>query len=293
MEATEPVDTSSNAASTAGAAPTDAAAAATAISATEIATITDDGQLAVEVDVQCMQLTLKASHPQALHDNVAKMPDVIDIFGQVSMQACLTEQTAARACYRVVGRCHDIEFWPNADDKLPQLDHFRAYYPEELYPSEKVWLPAVLENIKRAYLTFPKPLEIYLPEEPVPEDAQVASPNPPHAHRPNLDRRSGCSHHLHPFVTRKLTRRHSPARRSPIWWASSPSRAVCGSRFSSTARVAWCTSTALSRTVDATTARSSTARMRASACAACSRRTSTACTRGPGGGGTRRATPTP
>ena len=32
---------------------------------------------------------------------------------------------------------------------------------------------AVLEPVKRAYLTFPQPLEIYLPEEPLPDDAQV------------------------------------------------------------------------------------------------------------------------
>ena len=60
------------------------------------------------------------------------------------MQACLTEQTASRSCYRVVGRNHDIEFWGPRDDGLPLLDHHRPYYPDELYPSEKCWLPAVL-----------------------------------------------------------------------------------------------------------------------------------------------------
>ena len=121
------------------------------------------------------------------------------------MQACLTELTAARVCYRVVGRCHDIEYWPNADDKLPQLDHFRAYYPEELYPSEKVWLPAVLENIKRAYLTFPKPLEIYLPEEPLPEDAQVGHTN------------------LHPSALSLIPPLSANVRRNPTFRLSSPS----------------------------------------------------------------------
>ena len=51
-----------------------------------IQTMVDDGQLAVEVDVQVMQLTLKASHPQALPDDVAKLPDVTTVFGEVSMQ---------------------------------------------------------------------------------------------------------------------------------------------------------------------------------------------------------------
>jgi hypothetical protein len=67
-----------------------------------------------------------------------------------------------------------VQFWPSKDDRLPQLDHFRRYYAEELYPSEKVWLPAVFEPVKAAYLTFPQPLEIYLPEEALPEDAQLA-----------------------------------------------------------------------------------------------------------------------
>ena len=98
----------------------------------------DDGQLAVEVDAQVMQLTLKASHPQALPDEVAQLKDVHHVFGEVSMQACLTEQSKLRSCYKVVGRNHDIEFWPRPDETLPQLDHHRPYYPEELYPSEKV-----------------------------------------------------------------------------------------------------------------------------------------------------------
>ena len=141
---------------------------------TGIMMMSDDGQLAVEVDVQMMQLTLKAAHPQALPDEIAQLPDVTTVFGDVSMQACLTEQSALRSCYRIVGRLHDIEYWGGKDENLPQLDHFRAYYPEELYPSEKVWLPSVLEPVKQAYLTFPTPLQIFLPEEPLPEDAQVA-----------------------------------------------------------------------------------------------------------------------
>ena len=32
----------------------------------------------------------------------------------------------------------------------------------------------MLEPVKAAYLTFPVPLEIYLPEEALPDDAQVA-----------------------------------------------------------------------------------------------------------------------
>ena len=134
----------------------------------------DSAELAVEVDVQVMQLTLKASHPQALPTDVARLKDVVDIFGEVSMQACLTEQTTSRSCYRLVGRSHDIEHWPNKDPKLPLLDHHRAYYPEELYASEKVWLPSVFEPVRHAYLIFPRPLEILMQEQPLADDAQVA-----------------------------------------------------------------------------------------------------------------------
>ena len=132
-----------------------------------IPSVADSNELAIEVDTQVMQLTLKASHPQALPTEVARLRDVLDIFGQVSMQACLTEQSVCRTCYRLVGRAHDITHWPSKDSKLPLLDATRAYYPGELHPSEKIWLPSVFEPVRRTYLLFPKPLEIFLQEEPV------------------------------------------------------------------------------------------------------------------------------
>ena len=91
----------------------------------------------------------------------------------VTMQACLTQRSSLRSVYKLVGRAHEIAFW-QADDKLPVLDHFRQYYPEELFPSEKVWLPAVLEPVRQQYMIFPRPLELYLPEEPLPADATLA-----------------------------------------------------------------------------------------------------------------------
>lgn len=69
---------------------------------------------------------------------------------------------------------HSIAFW-SSDDKLPLQHEHRQYYPEELFPSEKIWLPAVLEPVRQAYLVLPPPpLELYLPEEPLPEDATIA-----------------------------------------------------------------------------------------------------------------------
>ena len=168
------------AAATAAAATVSAAAAALEATGEEevetapIPGMSDSTELAVEVDVQVMQLTLKASHPQALPTDIARLKDVVEVFGEVSMQACLTEQSSSRTSYRLVGRSHDIEHWPSKEPKLPLLDHHRPYYPEELFPSEKVWLPSVLEPVRRAYLLFPRPLEILMPEAPLPADAQVA-----------------------------------------------------------------------------------------------------------------------
>ena len=169
----------------------------------EVPTLADGAQLAVEIDLQVFQLTLKASHPQALPTEVARLKDVVGVFGAVSMQACLTEQSAYRTCYRLVGRSHDIAYWSSRDPKLPPLDSYRAYYPEELFPSEKarpppaparphpplpapprfrpftplpsqVWLPSVLEPVRRTYMMLPRPLELYMQEDPLPAEAQLA-----------------------------------------------------------------------------------------------------------------------
>jgi len=46
------------------------------------------------------QLTLKASHPQNLPSEIAENFDVASIFGSVTMQACVVEETTKRKCYR-------------------------------------------------------------------------------------------------------------------------------------------------------------------------------------------------
>ena len=120
-----------------------------------------------------MQLTLMASHPQALKQSVAEMEDVAEMFGDVAMQACLTEHSSHREVFRLVGRAHSIAQW-DKDTKMALLEHWRAYYPQELFPSEKAWLPAVLEPVRQTYMMLPQPLQLFLPEEALPEDAQLA-----------------------------------------------------------------------------------------------------------------------
>jgi hypothetical protein len=152
--------------------PSSAAANATEIVTTDIPTL-KDSDLNVEIDVQLMQLTLKASHPQNLPSDIAQADDVLEIFGQVTMQACVVEETTKRKCYRLIGRSHDIIAW-EPYEKFPALDHWRQYYTDELFPQEKCWIPSVFGPVQREYLTYPKPLRIFLPEDPLPHDAQVA-----------------------------------------------------------------------------------------------------------------------
>ena len=150
--------------------------ASTAAGATpfeDVQTVLDE-DLGVEIDVQLMQLPLRSSHPQALERDIAKLRDIIDIFGKIAMQACILEKSLHRTCYRLVGRSHDLEWWPSPDKGLPPLELFRPYYPEELFPSEKAWIPSIFEPVRRTYLTFPQPLELFMHEDPLPDDATVA-----------------------------------------------------------------------------------------------------------------------
>ena len=132
-----------------------------------------DRDLSIEIDTQLMQMTLKASHPQNLPSHIAENCDVNLIFGNVTMQACVVEETTKLKVYRLVGRSHDIHAWAQ-DKRWPALDHWRQYYPSELFPSEKSWLPDIFGPVQTAYLEKPIPLEIWLPEDPIAHDAQIA-----------------------------------------------------------------------------------------------------------------------
>lgn len=105
----------------------------------EVPTLLKEPEGAVVVDAQVLQLTLMAAHPQALRHAVAEMEDVTQMFGEVAMQACLTDRSAHREMYRLVGRAHSIAYW-DVDTKMAPLEHWRMYYPQELHPSEKARL---------------------------------------------------------------------------------------------------------------------------------------------------------
>ena len=86
------------------------------------------------------QLTLMASHPQALKHAVAEMADVKEMFGDVAMQACLTDHSAHREVYRLVGRAHTIAFW-TVDEKMAQLNLAAAAETPALPPAP-LWAAA-------------------------------------------------------------------------------------------------------------------------------------------------------
>ena len=54
------------------------------------------------------------------------------MFGDVAMQACLTDHAAHREVYTLVGRAHAIAYW-DIDPSMAVLEHWRAYYPQELF----------------------------------------------------------------------------------------------------------------------------------------------------------------
>jgi len=117
----------------------------------------------MQVDVQVMQLTLTGAQPQALDSSTAKDVDVVTVFGLAAIQAVLMERSSLRSIYRLVGRSHTIARWLPCN-KLPVQDLFRQYYVDELYPSEKAWLPAILEPVRLRYMNGPQPppLQIFL-----------------------------------------------------------------------------------------------------------------------------------
>jgi len=149
------------------------AAASTAETAAELPS---GAEANLVVDVQVMQLTLKASHPQALPDHIAKNGDVVELFGRISMQASLIERCKHRESYQLAGRAHTLGYWAEPDTRMPKLESARSYYAQELYPSEKKWLPAIFQPFYHKYFSDPRcpTLMVYLPEEPLAETAEVA-----------------------------------------------------------------------------------------------------------------------
>jgi len=151
-------------------------------------------ELGVEIDLQTIQLTLKSSHLKALDKSIAGRPDVLEIFGSHSMQAATIESAEHREWVRLIGRDHDLHFWkvsvnfffcglifffnispfyqtPDPRTDVQVLD--RDYVPGELEDSEQ-WIIPIFEPVRLTYLMKPFPLQICLPENALPADADLA-----------------------------------------------------------------------------------------------------------------------
>ena len=83
--------------------------------------VADTGLLGVEMDLQLGQMTLRSKHLVALDTQIANQPDVSFIFGDSTMQASLIEKAEHRHRYNLVGKNHDLEFWPSAHALTPPL----------------------------------------------------------------------------------------------------------------------------------------------------------------------------
>ena len=72
-----------------------------------------------------------------LTPHVRKLEDVKTIFGDVALQASLTDKFSLRQTYKIVGSPHQVHYWSKNDQPKAALEVFRPYYVGELYPSEK------------------------------------------------------------------------------------------------------------------------------------------------------------
>ena len=66
----------------------------------------DTAMLGVEIDVQVGQMTLRSKHLSALHSSIANHQDVIEIFGDQTIQASQLERADHRCRYKLVGMKH-------------------------------------------------------------------------------------------------------------------------------------------------------------------------------------------
>lgn len=137
--------------------------------------VVDSLQLGVEMDLQIGQMTLRSKHLTALDSTIANHRDVSLIFGDSTMQASLVEKAENRQRYNLVGKDHDLEYWPTAHTATPAVadELGRIYDPSELFPSE-AWVARVFEPVREAFFGGSSPVQFMMPEMALPDHAEVA-----------------------------------------------------------------------------------------------------------------------
>eukprot|EP01012_Entosiphon_sulcatum_P009332 TRINITY_DN1521_c0_g2_i1.p1 TRINITY_DN1521_c0_g2~~TRINITY_DN1521_c0_g2_i1.p1 ORF type:complete len:4962 (-),score=1074.52 TRINITY_DN1521_c0_g2_i1:73-14958(-) len=136
----------------------------------------EGGRLDLELNLQILQLTLRASNLQALDSEMANNEDVKAVFQDVtdSMQCAVVESAQNRQWVRLVGRDHDIHWWTTKDDDVAEQLVDRDYDPGELFPSEQ-WIVPLFEPVRLALFDDPmNPVPIMMPDDPLPDHAVVA-----------------------------------------------------------------------------------------------------------------------
>eukprot|EP00808_Paulinella_micropora_P025052 g59667.t1 len=141
----------------------------------EVGLLPDTGMLGVEMDLQLGQMTLRSRHLSALQQTIANHPDVKDVFGDQTIQACLLQQDEHKEVYRLVSLQHDLTYWKSPHSSLPALptQFVREYDPAELNDSE-VWITRLFEPVRTAFFGGRMPIEWLLPSSPIAPETEVA-----------------------------------------------------------------------------------------------------------------------
>ena len=141
------------------------------------ADVPESTEWGVEMDLQLGQMTLRSRHLSALPPSIAGHADVVELFGDATIQASTIETAEHRSRYSLVGLGHEIQHWGTQHTSCaPLSDQWeRMYDPAELYESEQ-WLVPIFEPVRRAMFAGPnpKPMTFMLPERPLPDNAEVA-----------------------------------------------------------------------------------------------------------------------
>ena len=138
----------------------------------------DTRQWGVEMDLQLGQMTLRSRHLSALPTDVANNRDVLELFGESTIQASTLESGEHRRKYRLVGLSHELHYWHTPHMSCsPMSDQFeREYNPTELFNSE-TWIKGIWEPLRDAQYNGrpmqPPAMTFMMQEAPLRETAEV------------------------------------------------------------------------------------------------------------------------
>lgn len=141
------------------------------------ADVPESAEYGVEMDLQLGQMTLRSRHLSALPPTIAGHADVVELFGDATIQASTIETAQHRAKYHLVGLGHEVHNWSTPHTCCsPMPDQWeRTYDPAELYESEQ-WLVPIFEPLRQSMFDGPNPppMSFMMQERPLADGAEVA-----------------------------------------------------------------------------------------------------------------------